>query len=244
MSIDPIADFPLRGSSTEVITKALALSLRDFFKWHFEALALTSFPIIAQEAGIEALIEKHQREAFEKSLLIFNPLGVAKQMASDQMERFDHSARIAAIVMLHNAFEKCLWRLLRFGIVVDRSIALERVYQQQITIREVAATDRKILFDKLLDRWWTKQERSSLLKKWNMLVALLGSPSVLRKGMLPIETNKLEEFDEVRHDCVHRSGNKLRSFDLQEFVQRAGMAQIIWSMEIANRLGIDLNGLR
>ena len=87
------------------------------------------------------------------------------------------------IVVLHNALERFLWRLVRFGIVASRSKSIGVISNKPVTVGDLAMHDRDTLIDGLLEKWWEDLEWVSLPKKWDALVSLVGNPEILRRRL-------------------------------------------------------------
>jgi hypothetical protein len=161
---DPIASFPLRGASTEQLGIALARSEGEFLLWHGQAMSLADFPLVAQEAGVHTVLKCRVVQMLEFARahnLLINTSGdvrsndeLAEVVVPQQLASFHNSAKVGAVVMLHSACERLLWRLVRFGIVKERGKAIDRVENCQLTIKELKETDRDSLIDQRLERWW------------------------------------------------------------------------------------------
>lgn len=248
---DCVANFPLRGAPPADLGTALALCHRDFFWWHGQAVTIAQFPNDARSGGVESVLSERNRTFLDlvESGGYLNPsdsmprladYDVADRMTAQQLDGIAHSARIAAVVMLHNASDIFFWRLLRFAMVSERSKAILQIANRRIALQDVLELDRDALIDSRLEEWWGQCERQSLRQKWDYLVTFIGSPDQLRDTKWHFDRDRLLEFDEARHDCVHGSGTKVKSLDLDEFARLIVRAQIVWGLAIAKSLNVKV----
>jgi hypothetical protein len=247
---DSVATFPLRGATNDELGIALALCHYDFFLWHAQALTIAQFPVQAQVAGVHDILAAEKLHALQYAMskgmlkvdvskMTLTTEELASQMARKQFETIEHSTRIAAVVMLHSACERFFWRLVRLAMVAQRSKAVECIEQRKLLLRELTC-DKDSLIDDHLERWWWELERKSILDKWDALVRLVGSPEKLREGSWYFDREMLEEFDKVRHDCVHHTGSGLKTFDLQQFAGQLLGAQLEWMVTLAMSLNVKI----
>ncbi len=249
MITDSIANFPLRAASDDDLAVALALCHREYLLWHGQAVSIARSPIDAQAGGVESVFVARNLEFLESGVTAGwikpgdwqgNPVEIAAKTAAMQLEMVEYSARIAAVVMLHSACERNLWRFVRFAMVSQRDKAIKRVNNRQVTIQDLSALDREQLVDRHLEKWWGDLERDTILKKWDSLVDLLGNPEELRGNQWHFDREMLDEFDKVRHDCVHHSGSRLESFDLDRFASQLERSQWVWSLKVAMALNVKI----
>ena len=153
MTTDSVANFSLRGTPDDVLGTALALCHWDCLLWHGQANSIARFPLDARVAGIESVFATRNYDAlgwgeftgiltFDASKKTLTNAEIAEQMVPKQLEMIEHSARIAAVVMLHSACERSLWRFVRFGIVAHRSKAVEQISHRQVTVQQLSEIDQ------------------------------------------------------------------------------------------------------
>jgi len=252
MKSDAIMNFPLRGAFDDQLATALALCHRDFLFWYGHAVTVARFPIDAQAAGVESVFISRTREALDLSetsgIINFDPSRktlsnseIASEMASKQLEMVTQSALVAAVVMLHSACERELWRFIRFGLISNRNKAIEHLRDRKISVVELSHTPVDDLIDHQLEKWSTGLERASLKEKWKTLVELVGYPQ-LHADEWHFDQKMLEDFDKVRHDCVHHYGQRLRTFDFPEFAKQLWRAQWVWLAAVTRPLQIQISG--
>lgn len=224
---DSIANFSFRGTSDIDLGIALARCHRDYLLWHGQATAVAKFPRTARRAGVESVMAEEVSNGLELSeslgILKFTEgktksnEEIAAMIVDLQLPLVEHSSRIAAIVMLHNAFERNLWRLIRFAMVGNRSRAIERVAKKAITVQQLTEANADTLIDDAIEKSWREANDVPLPKKWDILISLMGYPQLLSRGKWHFDRKTIEEFDEVRHNCVHHEGSLLKAFDLDAF---------------------------
>ena len=59
---------------------------------------------------------------------------IAHGLAEHQLAMAEQGVKIAAIVMLHNACERLLWRPVRFGLVGNREQAIKWIAKRNVTV--------------------------------------------------------------------------------------------------------------
>lgn len=252
MAVDSIANFPLRGTNCADLGIALGRCHREFLVWYGQAAAIEQFPSDAKCAGVETVIAGRNEYGLElaKSLgilkwtdtKVLDNCEISKELAGQQIVMIDRAARTAAVVMLHSAIERSLWRLVRFGMIAERSSAIERVARRQVTVQELCDIDRDTLLDQRLENWWEDLERGSLLHKWDALIGLFGNPDNLRDGDWYFNREMLLEFDNLRHNCVHHGGQLLKDFNFTAFARQLWRAQWVWLATVALRLKVQIPG--
>ena len=251
MISDSSANFALRGASDAELGIALARCQQDFFWWYGQAITTARFPFDARAAGIELVLEQRNRDfldfADSAAFLMSGPTVerlpnsvYAQRMVPQQLDGIEHSARVAAVVMLHSACERYFWRLIRLAMVRKRTAAVEQIAGRKISIRELTTEDRETLIDGQLEKWWENLDRASLLEKWDTLISLVGSPAKLRDGKWHFDRDMLAEFDMTRHECVHQTGITLKSYDFDEFAKPLERTQWVWSIELAKLLNVKI----
>jgi hypothetical protein len=250
-SPDSIATFPLRNATDEELGHALALTQRDFMLWHGQASAIAKFPSVANRAGVSSVLAYDAAEGlrFSEELGILSFDGatksreeIAEMIVSIQLPQIEHSARVAATVMIHSAFERFLWRLIRFAIIGNRSKAIEQIEKKTLTVEQLASSNPEQLVDAILEKSWVEVDNLPMLKRWDKLVDLIGSPAKLRDVNWHFDKEMLVNFDEVRHNCVHHEGSLLREFDLAHFESQLDRSTTVWMIEIAKLLNVKIPG--
>lgn len=150
--------------------------------------------------------------------------------------------RVAAVVLLHDACEQFLLRLVRFGCVLNRDRALEFVAQKPVRIATLQDNGMDACVDQVIEEWWSKLERDTLLKKWDRLCDLVDFPSeMMFRDPWRFDRDQLSRFDDVRHSAVHGTAEAVMGFDFSEFASQVGRANTIWIMHIAMRGGFKMS---
>jgi hypothetical protein len=247
---DLIAGFPLRGASQEDLGVALGRSFADYSAWHGEANFVANFGQDARTSCVTSVVADRIRVSLDlgEAMGVIIASGdrttsndeIARSLAEYQVTVADHGGKIAAIVMLHNACERFLWRLVRFGLVADRIRVLGWIADRKVTINMLASQGRDELINAQIEKWWDELERDTMAKKWDRLVALVGFPGGLTHAPWHFDRDMLLRFDDVRHDAVHHNAGKVRTFDFFEFARQLFRAQHVWLVHIAVRLNLTI----
>jgi hypothetical protein len=244
---DSIANFPLRNAAKEELGTALGRCYREYSLWHGQATIAASFLDHALAAGVKAVMAESNRRAMELAeqagiIKAATPVGqgLLNQITDHHLAIADYSGKVAAIVMLHNACERFLWRLVRFGIVGNRSKALTWIAERKVTLAMLAERAPEVLMDEHLDNWWVDLERQSLTKKWDSLAPLAGFPENFITGGWHFDREMLNKFDEVRHDAVHHDGQAVKAFDFAEFANQLNRAQMVWLIQVARLVNVRI----
>jgi phage gp16-like protein len=247
---DHIASFPLRSATTEQLSSALGRCYAEYNAWHGQATLIASFAHEARTAGVESLLAERARESLdfgEEEGFIVYPHGkrtsnhdMAQTVASQQLATADYGVKLAAVVMLHNACERFLWRLVRFGLVANRNRALKFVANRQIAVNTLVRKGAQASIDDKIEHWWAKLERDTMLKKWDRLVALVGHPPKLHDVSWHFHRDMLSGFDDVRHNAVHHGGQAVRAFDFAGFAQQLWRAQLVWLRHVTALLKVKI----
>jgi hypothetical protein len=248
--LDSIATFPLRTASTDELGVSLGRCYAEYNAWHGQACFIANFANDARVAGVHSVVAGRVTESldFGEATGVFvgtaaktkSSAEIAQELAMHQLLAADVGVKIAAIVMLHNACERLIWRLLRFGIVANRTQLVDRIAERKVTVQMLVEQDRETLIDGQLEKWWETLERDSLMKKWDCLVDLFGTPSKLRDGTWHFDRKMLARFDEVRHNAVHHDGQAVRNFDFNEFSSQLLRAQWVWLVEVSQCLSLKI----
>jgi len=247
---DPIANFPLRAASKDELSTALGRCYADYNAWHGQANFIADFAQDARIAGVESVVAKRIGQLLDfaeaEGLIVTTATKtksnqeISNELASHQLITADLGVKIAAIVMLHNACEQFLWRLVRFGLVVNREQVLKWIEGRKVTVQKLAGQEIDILIDEHIEKWWDELERDSLMKKWERLVGLFGLPDKLRDESWHFDRDMLSRFDDVRHNAVHHDGKLVREFDFTEFAKQLWRAQLVWLVHVGLRLRLKI----
>ena len=250
--LDSIANFPLRDPSTDELSTALARCFAEYNAWHGNANFIANFANDARIAGVNAVLANRNSQSLDfaeaTGVLVWtnartkSSAEIANDLAAHQLVTAEFGVRIAAVVMLHNAYERFVWRLLRFGIVANRQQVLTRIANRNVTVQVLTQQSGEAVIDEQIEKWWSSMERDTLLKKWDCLVGMFGLPSNLQHESWHFDREMLSRFDEVRHNAVHHGGEAVRRFDFTEFSRQLWRAQLVWLMEVCERLGLKLQG--
>lgn len=248
--VDPIASFALRGATHEQLGHALGLCFAEFCAWHGQATFVANFAQDARIGGVMAVLADriHQTLDFcETEGLITNTPAktksnqeIAHVLADHQIRIADQGVKISAIVMLHNACERFLWRLVRFGLVKNREKVLEWIGKRNITVETLMTQGVEAPIDAHIERWWAELERNTLKAKWDGLVGLVGFPTKLSSPPWHFDQEMLADFDDVRHNAVHHDAQAVKAFDFAEFANQLWRAQLVWLFQVASRLDLKI----
>jgi len=249
---DSIATFPLRDASNDQLSVAMGRSLGEFQAWHGQALFVLQFAQYARSAGVDAVITGQITQSLDLARQAGYLIKTARYKGDDselieyattqQLALADHGAKIAAIVMLHNGYERLLWRLIRFGLVTSREKVLkERIARKTVTVGELLRRDADSVIDEQMEKWWESLERASLANKWDILADLVGYPAKLNDPPnWYFDREMLIVFDDVRINAVHHDGREVAAFELSAFANQLSRAQWIWLVQIAELLQLRI----
>jgi hypothetical protein len=186
---DALASFALRGEPSESLGIALGRCFAEYNAWHGHAMFVSGFAQDALAGGVKRVLASrlHQLLDFgETEGLIYGTSSktrsnqeIAQVLAEHQVGMADHGAKIAAIVMLHNAYERFLWRLVRFGLVGNRAQAVKWVAKRNVSVETLISKGVETAVDDHLEKWWVELERDSLAEKWDRLCGLFAFPAKL-----------------------------------------------------------------
>jgi hypothetical protein len=248
---DRIASFPLRGATKKELSTSLGRSFAEYFAWHGEAMFLSGFAHDARAGGVSTVLTERIRDAMNLAeqfgVLTWTDAksktnrAIASDMAEHQLAVADSGVKVAATVILHNACERFIYRLVRFGLVLDRPSAIEWVAERKVSVREIVGHDVEALIDVYLEKWWSDLERESLLKKWDKLIALAGHPPKLEDWVWHFDRDMLSRFDDIRHNAVHHDRQTVKAFDLDEFGKQLERAHFVWVVHIAEKLEVKIS---
>jgi hypothetical protein len=247
---DPIVTFPVRSPLAEDLGVALGRCFAEFSAWYGQAMTVAGFAEDARAGGVKSILTDRLHQALEVGekigLFQFLPgksktnVEVAQLLADHQLGLADQGVKIAAIVMLHNAYERFLWRLVRFGLVGNREQALRWIARRSVPVESLIKEGVDAAVDAHLEKWWEELERDTLAAKWDRLTGLIGFPAKLNSPPWRFDRNMMVEFDDVRHNAVHNDAQAVKDFDLAEFAKQLWRAQLVWLVEIALILKITI----
>lgn len=250
-----MSQLPLRGATTDQIADALADSYAHYLTMNRRASAVLSFEAIAKHAGVESRLDEHHRELIEfaDGLNCFYPSGReylersgAVSLATKQsLADVSVAVKIASATIIHSSVEEYLLRLCRIGCTLNRAKVIEWIGKQTIQIAELQRESAELI-DDAIEAWIKKQERETVLSRWDRYLGLFGYPDDLKSSPPPwhFDRQLLEKFDEARHDGVHKNGELLAQIDLPTFksqLDRAVMVLLFHSTKVA---GVKLNPFR
>ena len=245
---DPIVSFPLRGAPCDGLGESLGRCFAEFLAWSGNATVISGFAQDSRDAGVsEGLawrVKSGLDTAVELGILELPKENselrqvIVSNAVEHQLKVADSGAKLAAIVILHNACERYLYRLVRFGLVANRDKAVEWIAKRKVTIQAVVDTTKEILVDQYIEEWWDELERESLLAKWDKLVALVGYPSNFTVGTCHFDRDMLVELDDVRINAVHHDGQALMDYDLDGFASQLSRALMCWFCQVARCLNL------
>ena len=247
---DSIASFALRETPLEELGNWLGRCFAEYSAWHGQATFLCGFTQDACAAGVSEVLTDRIDDAMglaeQVGLLTWTAgksktnRAIASDIAEHQLRMADSGVKLAAIVILHNACERFLYRLVRFGLVVNRTRGLEWIADRKVSVRAIAGRDVEALIDDHLEKWWIHLERDSLPTKWDKLITLVGYPPKLDDGVWHFDRDMLSQFDDVRHNAVHHDGQKVTALDLDAFAKQLWRAQLVWVVHVAEQLGVQI----
>jgi hypothetical protein len=247
---DPIATFGLRGATPGELGAALGRCYVEYSAWHGQAALVANFAQDARTGGVKDVLAKRVHEELdfaEAEGLIINLPGrtksnqeIAHILAGHQLAIADQGVKISAVVMLHNACERFLWRLVRFGLVGNRQQVLKWIGNRNISVEMLESNGVDASVDTLIEKWWDKLERDTLAAKWDQLVALVGFPTKLSDPPWHFDKTMLVGFDNVRHNAVHHDAQAVRAFDFGKFANELWRAQLVWLVQVASLLKLKI----
>jgi hypothetical protein len=246
---DTLINFPLRGATQQELGSALGRCYREYLLWHGQSTLVASFMRDAMAAGVKTVMATRIRTGLDlaeaEGILITEGKTrinetVRDEIGNHQLATVDYGGKIAAIVMIHNACERFLWRLVRFGLVANRSKALTWIGDRKVTVKMLHEQPPEVLADDHLEKWWDELEREKLAKKWSSLVGLVGFPAKLDDGVWHFDQDMLSRFDEIRHNAVHHDGQPVKSFDFADFASQLERAQVVWLVHVARLLKLKI----
>lgn len=200
---DSIANFPLRKASSDELGVALGRCYAEYNMWHGQASFIATFAEDARLAGVDSVVAARIRESLDlgeaMGVIRFTSrtksnTEIAAELVHHQLLTADVGVKIAGLVLLHNACEQFLWRLVRFGLVANRSQALKWIAKRKVEVEVFAGTESDVVVDHLLDKWWEELERDPLPKKWDRLVSLVGYPIELADHKWHFDKDMLSEW--------------------------------------------------
>ena len=247
---DPIASFALRDATDEELGRALGCCFAEFTAWHGQSTFVANFAQDACLGGVRDVLAERIQQTLDfaetKGFIIFTPARtksnqeIAHNAAGHQLAIADQGVKISAIVMLHNACERFLWRLVRFGLVAKREQVVKRIGKRKITVETLIAQGVDASIDALIEKSWDELERDTLAAKWDRLVGLFGFPTDLSSSPWRFDRKMLVDFDKVRHNAVHDDGQAVKAFDFAEFAKQLWCAQFVWVFQVARVLQVKI----
>ena len=132
------------GATSEELGVALGRCYAEYSTWHGQATFVANFTQDARICGVKDVLATriHQGLDFAEAEELIYPTPaktktnqeIAQVLADHQLVIADQGVKISAIVMLHNACERFLWRLVRFGLVGNRKRVLKWIGKRNITV--------------------------------------------------------------------------------------------------------------
>lgn len=247
---DPTASFALRGATHEELGRALGRSSAEFSAWHGQATFVASFAQDARIGGVKDVLADRIHQGLDlaetEGLIINTPAKVnsneeiAHVLADHQLTIAEQGVKISAIVMLHNACERFLWRLVRFGLVGNREQVVKWIGKRNITVETLMTQGVDAPVDAHIEKWWDELERDTLAAKWDRLVRLVGFPTKLSSSPWHFDRAMLVGFDAVRHNAVHHDAQAVKAFEFAEFANQLRRAQFVWLVQVASLLKVKI----
>jgi hypothetical protein len=247
---DTVANFAIRGPTHEELGVALGRAFAEYLAWHGQSVFVAGFAHDALAGGIKGVLAERLQQALElgeaEGILVRTPAKtksnreVAHVLADHQLAMAGEGVKIAAIVMLHNAYERFLWRLVRFGLVGNRAQALKSIRKRNVTVETLINEGVDASVDAHLEKWWEELERDTMVAKWDRLTGLVGFPAKLSSPPWHFDREMLKEFDEVRHNAVHHDAQAVRTFNFLAFAEQLWRAQWVWLVQVATLLKITI----
>lgn len=235
---DAIVDFPLRDANPGQLGIALGQCFAEYNVWAGQAATIAEFAGVARAAGVKSVLVARLEQVLDfagtvgvldfRTPLVETKLRIAKDFADHQLMIADQCVTISAIVMIHNALERFLWRLVRFGLVANRKGVLGLIKDRKVSIQDLSSQDAESVIDAQIEKWWEELELTPLPKKWDRLVGLVGFPSKLSDPPWQFDRDMLARFDEVRHNAVHHDAQEVKGFNFSEFAGQLSRAQLVW----------------
>ncbi len=247
---DQIASFPLRAPTDEELGVALGRCFAEFGVWHGQAVFVANFAADARVGGVKDVLADRLRLALDfgeaEGLIINTPAktksnhGIAQVLADHQLAMAEQGVKISAIVMLHNAYERFLWRLIRFGLVGNRQQAMKWIARRNVTVEALETQGVDAMVDFHIEKWWDETERDTLAAKWDRLTGLVGHPAKLNDPPWHFDRSMIVEFDDVRHNAVHHDAQAVKAFDFGKFANELWRAQWVWLFQVALLLKVRI----
>lgn len=247
---DPIVNFALRGATHEELGRALGRCFAESNAWHGQATLVAQFVQDARIGGVKDVLAERIQQALDwgeaEGLIISMPgrvrsnWDIAQVSADHELTIADQGVKISAIVMLHNACERFLWRLVRFGLVGNREQVLKWIAKRNITVETLTTHGLDAPVDGHIEKWWEELERDTLAAKWDRLVGLVGFPTKLSSPPWHFDRTMLVGFDDVRHNAVHHDAQAVKVFDFAEFANQLSRAQLVWLVQVASVLKVKI----
>jgi len=161
---DTVVSFGLRGVTPEELGVALGRCLAEFGAWHGQSVFVAGFTQDALAVGVKGVVADRLHQLLEfgeaEGLFYSTPAKVksnreiAHVLAEHQLAMAEQGVKIAAIVMLHNALERFLWRLVRFGMVGNRGQALKWIWKRNVSVETLINDGIDAPVDAHLEKWW------------------------------------------------------------------------------------------
>jgi hypothetical protein len=247
---DTLATFALRGAMPDTLGVSLGSCFAEYCAWHGQAMFVAGFAQDALTAGVKKVLAERLDQALEFGQaegIIVNTTSktksdaeIAEVLASHQLLMAEQGVKIAAMVMLHNAYDRFLWRLVRFGVVGNRARAIQWILQRNVTMENLINLGVDASVDAHLEKWWEQLERDTMVEKWDRLIGLVGFPPRLSSPPWHFDRKMLQEFDDVRHNAVHHDAQAVKAFDITTFANQLWRAQFVWLVAVASLLRIKI----
>ncbi len=253
---DDIANFPLRGAKRKELALALGRCASEFLAAHGRAMIVANFlQDVRVEKARDALAEQfHQDLGLCRDMgLIFDTPSktksdreIARLLVEHAYSTANDGWKTAVMTMLHDAFKRYLWRLVRFGLVASRekAICLLKDENRKITekdLRRAGSADAAL--DLRIEKKWKKLGKCPLEKRWQVLEDLVGLPQRLYSPPTwRFDIEMLTRFNEVRNDAVHGRPQAVRDYDVAAFARQLWRAQLVWMAHVATLLQVKVPG--
>lgn len=131
----------------------------------------------------------------------------------DAIKSCEKAINTACIALAHCAIEDLFFIYIGIGSGINSEKALEWSGNKQVKISTIVDKSSENIITENIWDWAASTKNNSLLKNWNILNALL-PPKDSCKDIY--DTNRLTQFDKIRHDAIHGHGELLGTVKMNE----------------------------
>lgn len=179
----------------------------------------------------------------EMALRYFGGLnGMAEQMSSNQLDRYQWIVDSAALVFAHSAVDAAATELCWITALAEPDDWEQYVLGKEVSLSEVKTASFSALFHQKLSSYLEYFERESLLKRFDRLFALCRPPEEF-EGIsgFRFDRDRLHRLDRLRHDVVHHNVEQADFDDIEQdldFIFKSGLH--VWGM-VHHRYGVQMD---